>query len=91
MLGNDTDVEGSTCSRRPWSTVRRTRRSFTLHANGSYDYTPAANFNGTDSFTYKANDGTDDSNLATVTITVNPVNDAPVAIDDVPRPTRTRR
>ena len=35
-------------------------------------------WNGTDTFTYKANDGTDDSNIATVTITVNPVNDAPV-------------
>ena len=43
-------------------------------------YTPAANWFGTDSFTYTANDGTVDSNVATVTITVNPVNDAPVAV-----------
>ena len=42
----------------------------------------AANYNGTDSFTYKANDGTADSNVATVTITVTPVNDAPVAAND---------
>ncbi|MBI4200918.1 MAG: tandem-95 repeat protein, partial [Chloroflexi bacterium] len=42
-------------------------------------YTPNANFNGSDSFTFRANDGTDDSNLATVSITVTPVNDAPVA------------
>jgi len=42
-------------------------------------YTPALNFNGTDSFTYKANDGLLDSNLATVTLTIAPVNDAPVA------------
>ena len=34
---------------------------------------------GTDSFTYHANDGSNDSNIATVTITVNPINDAPVA------------
>ena len=40
-------------------------------------YTPAANYNGPDSFTYKANDGTDDSNVATVTITVTSVNDTP--------------
>jgi hypothetical protein len=40
------------------------------------------NYNGLDSFTYRANDGTVDStNIATVTITVNPVNDAPVAQD----------
>jgi len=42
-------------------------------------YTPSANYNGSDSFTFKAYDGMDDSNTATVSITVNPVNDAPVA------------
>lgn len=41
-------------------------------------YTPDANFNGSDSFTFKANDGALDSNIATVSITVNPVNDPPV-------------
>lgn len=40
-------------------------------------YTPNANYNGSDSFTYKANDGTADSSPATVTITITPVNDAP--------------
>jgi protocatechuate 3,4-dioxygenase beta subunit len=42
-------------------------------------YTPYSNFFGVDSFTFKANDGQVDSNTATVTITVNAVNDAPVA------------
>jgi PKD repeat protein len=42
-------------------------------------YTPAPNFNGSDSFTFKAGDGTADSNVATVTITVTPVDDPPVA------------
>jgi hypothetical protein len=41
-------------------------------------YTPTANYNGADSFTFKANDGTIDSAAATVTITVTAVNDAPV-------------
>jgi hypothetical protein len=41
-------------------------------------YTPAANYNGADSFAFKANDGKLDSNIATVTITVASVNDAPV-------------
>jgi predicted extracellular nuclease len=45
-------------------------------------YTPDSNFTGTDSFTFKANDGFSDSNVATVTISVNPVNDAPVAVGD---------
>ncbi|MCD4810439.1 MAG: tandem-95 repeat protein, partial [Methanosarcinales archaeon] len=40
-------------------------------------YTPDANYNGADSFTFNANDGTDDSNTATVSITVSAVNDAP--------------
>jgi hypothetical protein len=44
-------------------------------------YTPAANYNGPDSFTFTANDGQTDGNIATVSITVNPVNDAPVALD----------
>ncbi|MEI6604593.1 MAG: Ig-like domain-containing protein, partial [Verrucomicrobiota bacterium] len=42
-------------------------------------YTPAANYNGIASFTFRANDGSVDSNVATVTITVTAVNDAPVA------------
>ncbi|GEM_PF-1042995 len=42
-------------------------------------YHPSTNFNGSDSFSFKANDGLVDSNTATVSITVNPVNDAPTA------------
>jgi hypothetical protein len=51
-------------------------------------YTPAANYFGADSFTFKANDGLADSNVATVSITVNSVNDAPVALDDTASTTR---
>jgi VCBS repeat-containing protein len=56
--------------------------TLTLNGNGSFTYSPAANFNGSDSFTYRASDGTLTSNLATVTIAVGPVNDAPTAADD---------
>ncbi len=44
-------------------------------------YTPAANYNGTDSFTITAGDGTV-SAMANVTVTIDPVNDAPVAVND---------
>ena len=54
----------------------------TLSLNeGKVKYTPNDNYNGEDTFTYKVNDGTDDSNTSTVTINVNPVNDAPTVID----------
>ena len=49
--------------------------------DGSFTYTPDPDFEGIDTFTYRANDGSGNSNLATVTITVNPINDAPV-LDD---------
>ncbi len=45
----------------------------------SLTYTPDGNYSGSDSFTFKVNDGTIDSAAVTVSITVNPVNDAPVA------------
>ncbi|PYI56511.1 Ig-like domain-containing protein [Paenibacillus flagellatus] len=48
-------------------------------ATGEFLYTPNADANGTDSFTFKANDGVADSITATVTVTIAPVNDAPVA------------
>ncbi len=45
-------------------------------------YTPAPDFNGTDTFTWRVNDGTNNSNTATMTITVAEVNDPPTAVDD---------
>lgn len=56
-------------------------QSFTLNPNGSFNYTSIPNFNGVDSFTYKANDGQEDSNVVTVQITVNAVNDPPTLAD----------
>ena len=47
-------------------------------------YTPADDYNGPDSFTFKVNDGKADSEPATVNITVNPVNDPPVAVAAAP-------
>lgn len=55
--------------------------SVTVNADGTFVYTPAANYFGTDSFTYRLNDGSLESNLAKVEVTVTSVNDAPVAAD----------
>jgi uncharacterized repeat protein (TIGR03803 family) len=55
------------------------RAVITDTSTGAFTYTPNADASGTDVFTFKANDGTLDSNVATVTVTVEPVNDAPVA------------
>ena len=55
----------------------------TLGSDGSFEYTPYADFSGTDTFTYQATNTTsDESNIALVTITVEPANDAPVGVED---------
>ncbi|WP_178863992.1 Ig-like domain-containing protein, partial [Thiomicrorhabdus cannonii] len=46
-------------------------------------YTPVADYNGPDSFTYTITDGQGGTDTAMVTLTVNPQNDPPVALDDV--------
>ena len=57
--------------------------SLVFNSDGSYDYTPNANFNGTDSFTYTVTDAASgESSTQTVSLTVNPVTDL-TAADDV--------
>jgi VCBS repeat-containing protein len=80
VLGNDTDADADALTATLVSGP--SHGTLALNADGSFSYTSAANYNGPDSFTYKANDGTADSNVATVTLTVNPVNDPPVAGGD---------
>lgn len=77
VLGNDTGT--GTLSAILVSGV--SHGALSLNANGGFTYSPSANYNGSDQFTYKANNGFD-SNVATVTITVTPVNDPPVAVND---------
>ncbi len=80
VLANDTDAQGNSLT-----AIRLTNPThgiLAFNANGAYTYTPVSNWNGIDSFTYKTNDGKLDSNTATVSITVNPINDAPTAMND---------
>ena len=79
VLANDTDAEGDALSAELASGPAN--GSLILNSDGSFSYTPNANFHGTDSFTYAAHDGTDPSEAATVTITVNAINDPPICSD----------
>jgi VCBS repeat-containing protein len=77
VLANDSDADQDSLTAVLVSGP--THGTLTLNANGSFVYAPTADYNGSDSFTYKANDGEADSNVATVSLTVNPVNDKPTA------------
>jgi len=68
VLSNDADPEGTTLTAQLVSAP--SHGALTLAGNGSFTYTPVANYVGSDSFTYRANDGNTNSNVATVTITV---------------------
>ena len=79
VLGNDTDADGDPLTAQ--LVTAPTLGTLTLNPDGSFTYTPTANASGTDSFTYNASDGPS-SDTATVTITVTPVNDPPLALAD---------
>src|SRR5207247_8810714 len=72
VLANDSDVDGDTLSAILVS--QPTHGSLSFNINGSFSYTPAANYHGTDSFTYKANDGQADSAIVTVSLTITSAN-----------------
>ena len=78
VLLNDTDPEGETLT--PSVTAQPAHGSAAVQGSAIV-YTPAANYNGPDSFTYSASDGSA-SDGATVSVTVTPVQDPPVANDD---------
>jgi VCBS repeat-containing protein len=75
VLANDTDPENGSLTAN--KVTDPAHGSVTLNANGSFTYTPEADYFGDDSFTYQASDGNSTSSAVTVTITVNAVNDAP--------------
>ncbi len=81
ILANDVEPNGQQI--RAILQKRPKHGKISLKSNGSFVYTPLKNFNGIDSFTYKASDGMNRSNFATVTIIVTPVNTPPIALNNL--------
>jgi|GEM_PF-3391861 len=79
VLFNDTDPSGGTLS---VDEVSQGANGTVTTDGTSVTYTPNADFNGADNFDYTINDGNGRSDTATVNVTVDPVNDPPVAVND---------
>ena len=79
VLVNDTDIDGDTLD---VTGATAANGSVTVNADNTLSYTPNADFNGVDTITYAIADGNGGTDSAEVTVTVAPVNDAPVAGDD---------
>lgn len=82
VLANDSDLETAHASLRVTQITDPVHGRLALAGTGKYTYTPDANFNGADSFTYTMTDGQVEQ-TATVTITVTAVNDAPSIWRDI--------
>jgi DNA/RNA endonuclease G (NUC1) len=79
VVGNDSDLDGDGLS---VTSVTQPAHGSAAFGGGSVTYTPAADYNGGDSFTYTVGDGHGGSASAAVTVTVKAVNDAPAAAND---------
>ncbi|MEW8028376.1 MAG: retention module-containing protein, partial [Candidatus Thiodiazotropha sp.] len=81
VLPNDSDPDGDALT--VTAVTQGTNGSVSIDpVTGNPVYTPNADFNGTDTFTYTIDDGNGGTDAATVTVTVGAVNDAPIATDD---------
>ncbi|MGO4909319.1 Hint domain-containing protein [Pseudorhodobacter sp. W20_MBD10_FR17] len=80
VLANDTDPNGDTLS--VTGTPTAEHGTVGVNSDGTLNYTPDADFTGTDTITYTITDTSGNESTSTVTVTVNPVNDGPVAVDD---------
>lgn len=81
LIANDTDVDaGQTLI--PRVVTPAANGTVAMQGGGAFTYTPATNFTGSDSFSYRVNDGVADGNVVTVTITVTSTNQPPAAVND---------
>jgi hypothetical protein len=76
VLANDSDIDGSRMTV-PAYTQPVSGGVVNVQTNGAFQYTPASDFYGVDTFTYSASDEEGGVSVATVSVTVTPVNDAP--------------
>jgi gliding motility-associated-like protein len=83
VSSNDSDADGDILVYSPDGTIDTPHGTVILNSDGTFTYTPDPDYNGPDSFEYTACDDNGNCGTVTVTITVVPVNDAPIAIDDV--------
>ncbi len=88
VLGNDSDADDPNTDLTVTAPATSTNGgTVSVNADGTINYEPAANFSGTDTFSYTVCDNevpTPQCVTETVTVTVDPVNDAPVATPDTP-------
>jgi FtsP/CotA-like multicopper oxidase with cupredoxin domain len=82
VLGNDTDAEGDLLTVSVLATSDPANGTLILNTDGSFLYTPDLNFNGIDTFTYRATDGALESADTTASITVNFLANNPPVADD---------
>ena len=81
VLSNDVDADGPPPLTAALGTGPTHAAAFGLNPDGSFSYTPSANYSGPDAFTYTATDGAEATSApATVSITVGPVDDADVLV-----------
>ena len=81
VLANDTDRDGDPLT---VTAASATRGTVVINANGTLTYTPAADFNGSDTISYTISDGQGSSSTASVAVTVTAVNDAPAPVGTMP-------
>ncbi len=80
LLANDSDLDGDSLTIDQFT--QPAHGTVVDNGDGTLTYTPAADYNGSDSFSYTVTDGNGGTDTATVNLTVNPENDNPVALDD---------
>jgi len=81
VLANDTDADGDTLQIKAGSVTSPNHGGTAVIAGGKITYTPPVFYSGVETFQYTVNDGTDDGNAATVTVTVNKVWDTAAHIE----------